>query len=111
MKGARLLAGEPPRNDNARVVPGAVEKQGNGNTRDCAETEHKRIATATARAALLGIEARQIAPDAWLLRHARGADVGIVRGLPALDAAVSGFEAAHRDVAELVQRMRGRDEL
>ena len=107
MKGARLLAGEPPGNDNAPVVRGAVEKQGNRDPRDCAETEHKRIATATARAALLGIEARPIAPDSWLLRHARGADIGIVRGLPALVAAVAGFEAAHRDVAELVRRMKG----
>lgn len=76
---------------------------------DCAESDalRKRQRTTQARAALLGIEVRPIAPDAWLLRHASGADIGIVRGLPALDEAVAGFEAAHRDVAELVQRMRG----
>lgn len=78
------------------------------NAADSAEagTLRKRETTAQARAALLGIEARPIGPDVWLLRHARGADIGVVRGLPALDAAVAGFEAAHRDVAELVQRMR-----
>lgn len=67
----------------------------------------KQIATVTARAALLGIEVRRIGADTWLLRHARGADIGIVRGLAALDAAVAGFEAAQRDVAELVRRLGG----
>lgn len=74
------------------------------NAVDCAA---KLIATVTARAALLGIEVRPIDADTWLLRHARGADIGIVRGLAALDAAVAGFEAAQRDVAELVRRLGG----
>lgn len=75
-----------------------------GDSEDCAA---KQIATATARAALLGIEVHQIEGGAWLLRHARGASIGAVRGLAALDAAVGGFEAVQRDMRELVQRMRG----
>jgi hypothetical protein len=59
----------------------------------------------TARAALLGIEAHRLADGAWLLRHARGADIGTVHGLDALAAAVAGFEAAQRGAAELVARV------
>ena len=66
----------------------------------------KLIATAIARAALLGIEARPLTDGAWLLRHARGADIGIVHGIGALTAAVAGFEAACSDVRALMQRMR-----
>lgn len=91
-----------PTSDNARRQPG-VEGDRKEDSGDCAA---KLIASATARAALLGIEVRQIDGGAWLLRHAFGADIGIVRGLPALAAAVAGFEAATRDVRELVQRMR-----
>jgi hypothetical protein len=65
------------------------------------------IATVTARAALIGIEVHQLDGGDWLLRHARGASIGTVRCMDALDAALGGFEAAQRDVRELVQRMRG----
>lgn len=92
----------PTRNDNAPVQRGVIGGHGEQDNPDSAKT----TATTVARAALLGIEARQIGADAWLLRHARGAEIGIVRGLPALVAAVAGVEAAHDDVRELVQRMR-----
>ena len=67
----------------------------------------KTIATAIAKAACLGIECHLIGVATWLLRHARGADIGVVHGLGALVAAVGGFEAATNDVRQLVQRMRG----
>ena len=67
----------------------------------------KHTATAIARAALLGIEARSIGPAAWMLRHAHGACIGAVYGHEALAAAVAGFEAARNDVLALVQRMAG----
>ena len=68
----------------------------------------KSAATAIARAALLGIEARPVLGGAWLLRHARGADIGTVHGIEALEAAVRGFESARDDVRALVQRIGGR---
>lgn len=75
---------------------------------DCAaDADEKHVATAVARAALLGIEARRVAVGAWLLCHARGGEIGIVRGIAALEAAVRGFEAARDDVADLVRRIRG----
>ena len=67
----------------------------------------KTVATAIAKAACHGIECHLIGVDTWLLRHARGADIGVVHGLGALVAAVGGFEAATNDVRQLVQRMRG----
>lgn len=67
----------------------------------------KSAATAIARAALLGIEARRVPAGAWLLRHAHGADIGIVHGTEALEAAVRGFESARDDVRALVQRIGG----
>ena len=70
-------------------------------------SDTKTIATAIAKAACLGIECHLIGVDIWLLRHARGADIGVVHGLGALVAAVGGFEAATNDVRQLVQRMRG----
>lgn len=94
------------RSDEAPALAGAEGFKGNrtAGSGDCAA---KLIATATARAALLGIEVHQIDGGAWLLRHARGGSVGTVQGLPALDAAIVGFEATQHDVRELVQGMRG----
>ena len=94
------------RDEALQTVAAAQGFKAETNTND-ADSAAKLIATVTARAALLGIEARPIDADTWLLRHARGADIGIVCGLAALDAAVAGFEAAQRDVAELVQQMKG----
>ena len=67
----------------------------------------KATATAIARAALLGIEARSIGPAAWLLRHANGAHIGAVYGHEALAAAVAGFEAARNDVLAIARTMGG----
>lgn len=95
-----------------QVTPGSDDAPGQGARRgglaqavspDCAA---KLIATATARAALVGIELHEI-EGGWLLRHARGAVIGSVHGFDALAAAVAGFEAAQRDVAELVMSLRG----
>lgn len=96
----------PARSDNA---PWPARVEGNGKA-DSGDFASKVIDTATARAALLGIEVHQIDGGAWLLRHARGACIGTVRSLDALDAAIGGFEAAQRDVRELVRRMRGANE-
>jgi len=92
-----------PTSDNARVEPGASREVREANAPDSA----KATATAIARAALLGIEARSIGPAAWMLRHAHGACIGTVHGAEALAAAVAGFEAARDDVLALVQRMAG----
>ena len=70
-------------------------------------SDTKTIATAIAKAACTGIECHLIGVDTWLLRHAHGADIGMVHGLGALVAAVGGFEAATDDVRQLVQRMHG----
>ena len=95
----------PAESDEAPVLAGAegFRRQAQEVSLDFAA---KRIVTATARVALLGIEVRALDDGAWLLRHAFGADIGIVHGEHALVAAVAGFEAATRDVRELVQRMR-----
>lgn len=94
-----------PQHDDAPAVAAARGVRGN-------ETKQrldfgKATATAIARAALLGIEARSIGPAAWMLRHAHGACIGAVYGHEALAAAVAGFEAARDDVAALVQRLAG----
>ena len=92
-----------PASDNA-PWPARVDGNRTTDSGDCAA---KLINTATARAALLGIEVHPVDGGVWLLRHARGASIGTVRGLAALDAAIGGFEAAQRDVRELVHQMRG----
>jgi hypothetical protein len=76
-----------------------------GQDNDNRDSAAKVIATATARAALLGIEARPIGGGAWLLLAPTGACIGRVRGPGALAAAVAGFEAARRDMAALVASM------
>lgn len=100
-----------PESDEAAKLGsvGGFKEQGKADSRDCAEVDDARklIDTATARAALMGIEARELEPGAWLLHHANGATIGAVRGLQALTAAVAGFEAAAADVRELVKRMGG----
>ncbi|MBK8863534.1 MAG: hypothetical protein IPN37_05815 [Betaproteobacteria bacterium] len=84
------------------------EEQTTFESPDCAaDADQKHVATAVARAALLGIEARRVPAGAWLLRHAHGADIGIVHGTEALEAAVRGFESARDDMAELVRRIGG----
>jgi hypothetical protein len=82
-----------------------TDARGAGGSLRACEATAKMIATATARAALLGIEARPLGTDAWLLRSAAGATIGTVQGADALLAAVAGFEAARGDVAALVGRM------
>ena len=73
---------------------------------DCAaDADQSHVAAAVARAALLGIEVHGIGAGAWLMRHARGAEIGAVRGTAALEAAVRGFESARDDVRALVQRL------
>ena len=71
------------------------------------DSDTKTITTAIATAACLGIECRAVGPDIWVLRHARGGDIGMVQGTGALVAAVGGFMGATEDVSALVQRMRG----
>lgn len=65
-------------------------------------------ATAIARAALLGIAVTRIGREAWLLNHAGGADIGVVRGSEALQAAVDGFQQAHNDVLDLIAQVKRR---
>lgn len=93
-----------PKNDNAPwqgCVIGQQSKVNGGNSAT------KAIAAAIATAACLGIECHAVGPDIWVLRHARGGDIGMVQGAGALVAAVGGFMAATEDVRALVQRMRG----
>jgi hypothetical protein len=110
MQTNRMPAGAGPatsRNDKADGANvgqvGEVGEVVKRNKSDSAKDE----ATAVARAALLGIEVYSTGPAVWKLRHARGADIGVVRGHQALAAAVAGFEAAHHDVAMLVRRLAG----
>jgi hypothetical protein len=76
-----------------------------GRDNESPDSAAKVIATATARAALLGIEARPIPGGAWLLLAPSGDPIGRVHGAGALAAAVAGFEAARRDMAALVASM------
>ena len=102
-----LTAGSvTPSSDEALGLAGAEGFRDQG-TQEYATHYRKRAETALARAALVGIEARLLDSGAWRLRHAQGADIGIVQGLTALEAAVQGFEAARDDVQALVRRMRG----
>ena len=113
MKGAHQApgAGTPAESDEPAGLgsSGGFRGQKRTDDLDCADAgaDCKLIATATARAALLGIEARSIGPGAWLLRHAHGGCIGAVYGHEALAAAVGGFEAARDDVLALVQRLSG----
>lgn len=93
-----------PESDDA---PGQGARQGGLAQEVSPDCAAKLIVTATARATLIGIEVHRIDGGAWLLRHARGAVIGSVHGFDALAAAVAGFEAAQRDVAELVMNLRG----
>jgi len=100
-----LTAPERSADDNAPVARGVVEVQGTVSSPDSAA---KMAATATARAALLGIEVRELQGGAWLLQHASGSPIGTVKGLEGLRAAVDGFHAARDDVADLVRRIGAR---
>jgi hypothetical protein len=94
-----------PEGDEARELGGGgLQEQVTVDNGDCAA---KLIATATKQAALFGIEVCTLGTSIWLLRHALGGDIGVVRGAGALAAAVGGFEAACADVRELVRRTRG----
>ena len=102
--GAAAPGSVTPKSDNAPwqgCVIGQHSKVNGGNS------VTKSVATAIAKAACLGIECHLICVDTWLLRHAHGADIGVLHGVSALVAAVGGFEAANNDVRYLVQRMRG----
>jgi hypothetical protein len=107
MQTNRMPAGAGPATSRSDKADGAnvgqVGEVRDGYSNDSAKEE----ATAIARAAILGIEAYSVGLAVWKLRHARGADIGIVRGHQALAAAVAGFESAHHDVARLVRRMAG----
>ena len=94
-----------PESDEAAKLGsgGGLEEQGKADSGDSAR---ELIATAIAKAALLGIECRPIGADAWLLRHARG-PIGTVQGRNALQAVVAGFEAACADMRALVRQMEG----
>lgn len=104
-------ANAPCRSDDAPaggIGRGARENEEADSLDSASHTaERKLIDSLLARAALQGLEVHRLADGSWLLRHARGASIGIVHGVDALAAAVSGFEAAQADVRDLVQRMRG----
>jgi hypothetical protein len=107
-----LATPEQPQHDDApeRANGRGVKLQGTADSSDCAdvEAECKLIATCAARAALLGIEVRELRGGAWLLQHASGASIGAVRGQQGLSSAVAGFEAARNDVAVLVRQIGAR---
>lgn len=88
--------------DNAPGQGCVIGQQSKLNGNDSAT---KAIATAIATAACLGIECHAVGRDRWLLRHARGTDIGVVQGPGALIAAVGGFVSATDDVRALVQRL------
>ncbi|MFT3818299.1 MAG: hypothetical protein QM750_11805 [Rubrivivax sp.] len=92
----------------------APELAGGGGFKADQETSNGRdriaalIASATARAFDMGIEAKPLGGGAWLLRSALGSDIGATRDAKALFAAVAGFEAARNDVLALIARRAGR---
>ncbi len=84
-------------NDNGRWGAPAVE--GNKEQRearpDCAESdaERKRIDTAVASFARLGVEVHRIGADAFLLAHHAGTVIGVVHGARLLEVALAGLVA------------------
>jgi hypothetical protein len=107
-----LVTPERPERDDApdRANGRGVKVQGTADSPDCADIEagRKLIATCVARAALLGIEVHELPGGAWLLQHASGASIGVVRGQQGLRSPVRGFEAARNDVADLVRQIGAR---
>jgi len=88
----------PSGSDNARWQAGVIEGQTAEQSREYADVAGvdqalDRDLALAARAATLGIELRALGSDAWLLRHARGGDIGAVRGHGPLLAAIAAFEA------------------
>jgi hypothetical protein len=94
-----------PGSDNAHLAVGAVEAQRSADTRDCAQADgqRKRIATLTARAALLGLELRPDA-DSWCLVQPFGTTVPLA-SLQAAEAIVYGCEQVRAEMGALAARL------
>ncbi|MFT3818331.1 MAG: hypothetical protein QM750_11965 [Rubrivivax sp.] len=102
-----------PESDNARWQAGVIEgqeaEQSTQYAASAGATQDRALdARLTVLAAHLGIELRALDSDGWLLRHAGGASIGVVRGGDAVGAALAGFEAARNDVLALIARRAGR---
>lgn len=91
--------------DEPRGQAGSIEGSQQGNGGDCGTNDCTLVATLISRAALLGIEVHERG-GAWLVRHAHGADIGVVRGVGALAAIVLGLERAVADTRRLVRRLQ-----
>ena len=98
-----------PTSDNAREQPGAVEGQERADTRDCAQDDgqRKRIATLTARAALIGLRLSPGERGEWSLTYAAFGTEGHVCTVASLQAAEAKVWAFEQVRAETVALMRG----
>ena len=95
-----------PRSDNAHLAVGAVGRQGSADTRDCAraDVQRKRIATLTARAALLGLVLHQIQDGACILVGEAGRPAR-APSLQAAEAIVYGCERVRAEIGALAARL------
>lgn len=82
------------------------QEQTTANTRDCAQpgTDRKRIATVTARGALVGLVLQPLADGAWRVLNQWG-QPATVQSLQAAEALVYGCELVRADVAALMGRL------
>lgn len=98
--------GTPAGNDNAHLAVGAVERQGSTDTPDCAQADaqRKRIATLTARAALLGLVLHELQDGACILVGEAGRPAR-APSLQAAEAIVYGCEQVRAEIGALAARL------
>ena len=99
-----------PGNDNA-PGQGCVEGQERADNGDCAATDaqRKRIATAQARAALIGLLIEPTQGGAWRLTYGAFGSAGHVCTVPSLQAAEAAlytFEHARAEVLSMMDGLR-----
>ncbi len=98
----------PPSGNAPTVASGrGVEGQGEADNRDSAraDAERKRVATVTARAALVGLVLRPLADGAWQVFNQFGQPTTL-QSLQAAEALVYGCEVVRADVSALMGRLR-----
>ena len=95
-----------PKSDNASGQGCVIGARNTANSVDCAEgdVQRKRIATVTARAALLGLMLRPMADGTWQLLNQVG-QPGTVQSLQAAEGLIYGCELVRAEVAELAGRL------
>lgn len=102
--GAAAPGQATPAESGEAVELGSGDGFGGNRTADSHECGSKLLATAIARAALCGVEVYELPGGSWLLRSAKGADIGVVQGPDALLGAVRGLELTPATTVERTAR-------